>query len=589
MQEHVPLQTCHFVYLLFVNNFVCFVCFFLVENCLIVVVGMSVRRGGAQQEVMYSVNGHLLQVVKELGEGGFATVYAVQDVDSKEQFALKRVVTNDSTQKALVEKEINIMQSIRHPNIIDLVGYSCNPIARGHEYLIQMELCTGGTLLEHIVRRGQRRWGELEILGMFWQVCCAVEVLHSQSPPIAHRDLKTENIILTDRGRWKLIDFGSCTTRAKKYTAAEIHEEELQIQKYSTPMYRAPEMADLYQKQLICEKVDIWALGCILYCMLFLLHPFQEGGSLVILNGCPPLPENTYSQYPKQILKRLFALRVSKRPDIAVVLEYLRKWKRFLEGGGDPEPDFSSHRKRSKSRKSGERKKSSRRAKAEAKTPSDSRTRSRTTGAAPTQADSGSDSASDSEDESRHQKTVAPTKATTAAASATKPKAADDLLDFQWVADWKPFDGSEAASTPAPAPPQASAAKNVPDLLWFNDTPPPQPVIQQRSPPLPVMQQPPMFQPFSASQAYQQALISPPQYGVGQMMYAQQPMYPYGMQQQQPYGMGRPQAAAVRPQSPELPPQLNSRRQTAPPPPSVPQAKPNPPSQAELDFDFAFR
>lgn len=549
---------------------------------------MSVKRGGAN-EVVYNVNGHTLQVVKELGEGGFATVYAVQDVYTKENYALKRVVTNDATQKALVDKEINIMQTLHHPNLIELVGYSCNPIARGHEYLIEMELCTGGTLLEHILRRGQRRWGEAEILGIFWQVCCAVEVLHSQSPPIAHRDLKTENIILGDRGRWKLIDFGSCTTRAKKYiTPAEIHEEEQQIQKYSTPMYRAPEMADLYQKQLICEKVDIWALGCILYCMLFLVHPFQEGGSLVILNGCPPLPEHSYSQYPKQILKRLFALRVSKRPDITLVLEYLKKWKKFLEGGGDPDPDFSSHQKRSKSRKSG--KKSSRRTKAEGKTPSDSRARSKTT-AAPQAEQSGSDSASDSEDESHHRATKPPVSAAPAKGPAPKSKT-DDLLDFQWVADWKPFDTaspkplSPKPSSPKPPNPTPAAAtstsqgnKSAPDLLWFYDSPP-QPVLQPRPPPPPAQ----MSQPFSASQAYQQALMTPQgQYGMmgpgayAQPMYQQQPPYPqqfaYG---QQPYGMARP-------------PDVLNRRQTAPPPSSVPQSKPNPPSQAELDFDLAFR
>lgn len=74
--------------------------------------------------------------------------------------------------------------------------------------------------------------------------------------------------------------------RAKAYTTkAEICEEEERIQKYSTSWYRAPEMADLYQKIVIDEKADIWALGCILYTLAFFVHPFQDVGNLGILSG----------------------------------------------------------------------------------------------------------------------------------------------------------------------------------------------------------------------------------------------------------------------------------------------------------------
>lgn len=627
-----------------------------------------------QQETVYVVNGRFLQVVKELGEGGFATVYAVQDVETKEPYALKRMVTADSVHQSLAEKEISLLQSLRHPNIVDMIGHACNPLARGQtEYLIQMELCTGGTLLEHILKRGQRKWPEAEICNIFSQVCCAVEVLHSQSPPLAHRDLKTENILLCRSGRWKLIDFGSCTTRAKKYTTTqEMHEEEHQIQKYSTPMYRAPEMADLYQKQLINEKVDIWALGCILYCMLFLLHPFQEGGSLVILNGCPSLPEHSYSAYPRQILKRLFAVRVSKRPAIGLVIEYCKKWKKFLDGNGDPDPDFSSHHsqsRRSKSGKSGDRKKSSRRsAKTDSKAPAEqARNRSRTTGASNRQVESDSESVSDSEDdlhkgESKKSITAPPSYSSVS----TKP-GSDDSFDFQWVADWKPFEDTPKSQS-VPSTSQAGTTA-IPDLLWFSDAPP-QPTLQAKNsrtaPPPPIVSRPPSNNTqststasagFSASQAYQQALLSsqpnPTAQTVGsyypfaaassnfasQPMYQQYPsaysmapqQYSYNMnsncqpssvyqqppsiyQQQQPPPPVYQHPSAYQQQSQqsfilqsrgvaarpglELP-QQSVRRQTAPPlaPQTLNQpsqhlaAKPNPPSptQAELDFDLAFR
>ena len=50
-------------------------------------------------------------------------------------------------------------------------------------------------------------------------------------------------------------------------------------------MYRAPELVDLYMRPVLTEKTDIWALGCVLYALCFLSHPFQDAGTLGILNA----------------------------------------------------------------------------------------------------------------------------------------------------------------------------------------------------------------------------------------------------------------------------------------------------------------
>jgi AP2-associated kinase len=62
-------------------------------------------------------------------------------------------------------------------------------------------------------------------------------------------------------GLWKLCDFGSTSTNHKRFEKAdEMGLEEDNIRKYTTPAYRAPEMWDLYQRELINEKVDIWVI-----------------------------------------------------------------------------------------------------------------------------------------------------------------------------------------------------------------------------------------------------------------------------------------------------------------------------------------
>ena len=92
----------------------------------------------------------------------------------------------------------------------------------------------------------------------------------------------------------------ACSSRsAQAYVSAgERAAEEERISKYSTSIYRAPEMVDLFQRRTISEKVDIWALGCILYSMAFNVHPFQEGGNLAIVNctcSAPALPAHDFA------------------------------------------------------------------------------------------------------------------------------------------------------------------------------------------------------------------------------------------------------------------------------------------------------
>jgi serine/threonine protein kinase len=95
------------------------------------------------------------------------------------------------------------------------------------------------------------------------QCAGAVRALHALRPPVAHRDLKLENMLVAADGRVKLCDFGSCAVGPQSVATAELRaaQEEI-IAKTTTPMYRAPELVDLYGVKELTEAVDIWALGC---------------------------------------------------------------------------------------------------------------------------------------------------------------------------------------------------------------------------------------------------------------------------------------------------------------------------------------
>ena len=92
--------------------------------------------------------------------------------------------------------------------------------------------------------------------------------MHSQT--IAVRDLSPNNVVLGTDNKWKILNLGNGTTRFMP-AVLHYHREELEdeIDRTTEPGYRAPELLNLYSNYPISEKIDIFALGCLMYFMLF--------------------------------------------------------------------------------------------------------------------------------------------------------------------------------------------------------------------------------------------------------------------------------------------------------------------------------
>ena len=133
--------------------------------------------------------------------------------------------------------------------------------------------------------------------------------MHSLSPPIVHRDLKLENVLINQHNELKLCDFGSCTNISKVYeNQADIADLEEQVQKYTTSIYRAPEQVDTYGRKFNGPPVDIWALGCILYFLMFRQHAFPTGASNQIISANYIIEENSYSVYLVNLLTNILQI-----------------------------------------------------------------------------------------------------------------------------------------------------------------------------------------------------------------------------------------------------------------------------------------
>ncbi|XP_057402869.1 cyclin-G-associated kinase isoform X2 [Balaenoptera acutorostrata] len=276
-----------------------------------------------------------LRVRRVLAEGGFAFVYEAQDLGSGREYALKRLLSNEEEKNRAIIQEVCFMKKLSgHPNIVQF----CSAASIGREesdtgqaeFLLLMELCRGQLVefLKKIESKGPLSCDT--VLKIFYQTCRAVQHMHRQKPPIIHRDLKVENLLLSNQGTIKLCDFGSATTISHypdySWSAQRRALVEEEITRNTTPMYRTPEIVDLYSNFPIGEKQDIWALGCILYLLCFGQHPFEDGAKLRIVNGKYAIPadDTRYSVF-HGLIRAMLRVNPEERLSITELVNQLQE------------------------------------------------------------------------------------------------------------------------------------------------------------------------------------------------------------------------------------------------------------------------
>jgi AP2-associated kinase len=226
-----------------------------------------------------------------------------------------------------IKREILYWKKINnHNNIVKMVEYDFNET----NVFILMEFCSEGTLLDFINNRQEKNMNENQALFIIQQVANGIYHMHSQNPPIAHRDIKIENVLKVGNN-FKLCDFGSAsvdTLDPKKESKVTLLENFSKFEKNTTFMYRPPEMCDPYSKFPIYEKVDVWMLGCILYALLFKQHPFQDAQKLTIINAHYYIPEDAthYSEKIIDFIRLMLTPNPTNRPSTKDVINIILNW-----------------------------------------------------------------------------------------------------------------------------------------------------------------------------------------------------------------------------------------------------------------------
>ncbi|KAL1744928.1 Pkinase-domain-containing protein [Schizophyllum fasciatum] len=189
-----------------------------------------------------------------IGEGAYGKVRMGTHRLTQARVAIKQIPKAVS---ATLTREIHHHRQLHHPHITQMFEV----IATESHIWIVTELCCGGELFDYLAEKGRLEEDEARII--FGQLCLAVAYLHEKG--IVHRDLKLENVLLDERCRVKLGDFGF--TR-------EFERGSLMETFCGTTGYASPEM--LQGRKYQGPEVDVWSLGIILYTLLTGTLPFDD-------------------------------------------------------------------------------------------------------------------------------------------------------------------------------------------------------------------------------------------------------------------------------------------------------------------------
>lgn len=247
------------------------------------------------------VRGYIVESVLSTG-GGFSTTYLVRDTQLFDQLRVMKEMggeLNRGTDLAtLFEHEARILASLNHPGIPRLYAYF---VYNDHYYLIE-DYIEGKTLKDLLKDAGVLTEGQ--VIKICYQLLDILEYIHTQSPPIIHRDIKPDNLMLNDQNKLYLLDFGAVKESVKIQRNSTTGKVSAAIY---TEGYAPPEQL----RSVVFPSSDLYALGVTMIQLLTNKLPSQLYDQASMAWNWQDSVKLT--DYFRQILEKLTHLRPMDR------------------------------------------------------------------------------------------------------------------------------------------------------------------------------------------------------------------------------------------------------------------------------------
>jgi hypothetical protein len=269
------------------------------------------------------------RILRKLGEGGMGAVYQAEHRMMERVVAIKVISSSLVDSPAAIERferEVRAAAKLEHPNIVR--AYDADQA--GGAMLLAMEFVKGRTLAEVVAAKGP--------LPIAYACQCvrqaALGLQHAADHQMVHRDIKPQNLMLTEKGVVKILDFGLAKLVSERLSRAGLTGKDMVM---GTPEYMAPEQArDTASADV---RADVYALGCTLFYLLTGRPPFTGGTALEIVTkqviDAPPSVTELRPEVPAELevlIGRMLAKDPAGRPQTP--REVAEALKAFTKAGG---------------------------------------------------------------------------------------------------------------------------------------------------------------------------------------------------------------------------------------------------------------